>query len=285
MVLNSESKTDDSLITNIVNPSMFPLIYGKTNVLREGGTVELNECLESYQNAKIASSQPERSLSSVMFERRISGIPEVTSGYQRDQKDLDRWSTRFQWLPCEVSFRGVPSSDTEVKIVSYINNLHPVRNQPLYHYLETLISLAIEPWNDCLLLGKQNGRVPMRIRSYGTGPGPLCSCSGHYSLCECSIHPEPGTVCSYADWKKGLTSEAVVKKTNHAEPERAGEIRPDPNHEFYNVALQETFREEGLQVIVKISRCVFSSMLNVIQNLLLPPVEHGGIKLTVSTVM
>lgn len=52
-----------------------------------------------------------------------------------------RFSTKFQWLPCEIEFRDQDDTGLEVpvKITSYINNLHPERHPELYHTLEKLI--------------------------------------------------------------------------------------------------------------------------------------------------
>lgn len=74
------------------------------------------------------------------------------------------WSTRFQWLPCEVKF----SSDgtKNVRVTSYINNLHPQHHRDLYALLEVLIAQAVPTWNDVLFKGT-HGRSPPRILTYG----------------------------------------------------------------------------------------------------------------------
>lgn len=236
----------------LVNPSMFPLVYGKTKVLMKECIVDLDQCLESYRDASTkAPTQSERVPTPAMLEREsYSGLPFSN----RDEADLFRWSTRFQWLPCEVSFVHESRSDTAVKIASYINNINPGRNRPLYRTIESLISLAIEPWNDCLILGS-NARVPMRIRTYGVGPASGCACPEGL-MCKVHMHPDPGTVFSFADWKEGRTGKTVVKKTNHSDPHLAEETQLDSDHKFYKISLQDTFRDQGLQVIVKISRCV-----------------------------
>ncbi|KAL2034939.1 hypothetical protein VTO58DRAFT_100856 [Aureobasidium pullulans] len=57
----------------------------------------------------------------------------------------------------------------DVRITSYVNNLHPIRSRALYGTIEKLISQSIEPWNQILI--KQNrGRAPIRIRTYGVEP-------------------------------------------------------------------------------------------------------------------
>ncbi|PYH43626.1 uncharacterized protein BP01DRAFT_384283 [Aspergillus saccharolyticus JOP 1030-1] len=52
----------------------------------------------------------------------------------------------------------------EIRITSYINNLHPA-NAQAYSAIEKLISLAIRPWNDILVKGVR-GRMPRRIHTY-----------------------------------------------------------------------------------------------------------------------
>ncbi|KAF7946952.1 uncharacterized protein EAE97_004201 [Botrytis byssoidea] len=162
-------------------------------------------------------------------------------------------------LPCEVEFDG--TSDTSVRITSYINNLHPIKNKGLYSMIEQLIQLVIEPWNDCLLKG-EHGRVPTRIRIYGTvdleeelgKPSALIERSHENDL----KHPEPGAAFTYEEWKEGKSGKFTADKAVwEGLPEYAccsGTKHKDfdSDHEFYSIALQESFREKGLQVFVQI---------------------------------
>jgi hypothetical protein len=73
------------------------------------------------------------------------------------------------------------------------------------------------------------------------------------------VHPEPGTAYTYQQWKAGQAWEAIIKR-------KACDYRPDVEaptaqipHETYRVALQESFRQKGLQVIVKIDRIELDS--------------------------
>jgi hypothetical protein len=61
-------------------------------------------------------------------------------------------------------------------------------------------------------------------------------------------HPEPSVSFSYEQWKDSkFTGRAIL-------PQRVGEF-PDPLHHLYiPVRLQETFRRDGLQVVIEISR-------------------------------
>lgn len=58
-------------------------------------------------------------------------------------------------------------------------------------------------------------------------------------------HPEPGTAFGYNDWKAGRADKTIIDR------------KDDPGlntcHNFYKVALQDSFRKKGLQVVVKIS--------------------------------
>jgi hypothetical protein len=134
-------------VLNLVHPSLYPLVYGRTPVLLDGGHTNLNN-LTPYANTSIAP------------------IPERPSDSNQELDIQDRrlearWSYKFQWLPCEVEFAGVARKD--VRITSYINNLHP-RHTQLYSLLEQLISKAIEPWNQVLVRGGK-GRTPVRTRA------------------------------------------------------------------------------------------------------------------------
>jgi hypothetical protein len=87
-------------------------------------------------------------------------------------------------------------------------------------------------------------------------------------------HSDPGTAYSYEDWKAGRTGKAIVGPAHHdhvCRPDyelslffdanpwltpyewmyKPKEEDPD-NHQFYTIALQDEFREHGLQVVVRI---------------------------------
>ncbi|KAL4971321.1 hypothetical protein BDW66DRAFT_165451 [Aspergillus desertorum] len=135
----------ESVVVNLVDPSLFPL-YSWSSCSKEGPLVS-----ELLQLAKGGSVWP--------------GGPHI-------------WSSKFQWLPCEVGFTGPPGS-TDVRISSYINNLHPT-NREMYSAIEAVISSSIKQWNEILVRNKWRKaiprfhgnciscpREPIRIRSYG----------------------------------------------------------------------------------------------------------------------
>ncbi|KAJ5898051.1 hypothetical protein N7504_008339 [Penicillium tannophilum] len=165
---DSYMSDSESSVRDVVDPFMYPLIYGRTRVLTAGGKVDM----ERPESWRLSQSQ-------------IAPVPEIPrSGYslndthyhneemhveEREKKSLsdcryigkrNYWSTAFQCLPCEVAL----NKQGGVQITSYINGVHP-KERRIYKALEGLISAAIQPWNEMLILGDQ-GRTPIRIRTY-----------------------------------------------------------------------------------------------------------------------
>ncbi|TGO34907.1 hypothetical protein BHYA_0177g00140 [Botrytis hyacinthi] len=244
-------------VINVVDPSLYPLVYGKTKVVLEGGKVGLNDFSKSYGHG-ITTEIPQVHPKGSNVAGAAKKLKRVGFPFCNDE-DLYRWSTNYQWLPCEVEFDG--TSDTSVRITSYINNLHPFKNKGLYGMIEQLIQLFIESWNDCLLKG-EHGRVPTRIRTYGTvdqkeelGKSLAPTERSHENDFK---HPEPGTAFTYEEWKEGKNGKSIIDQAvREGLPKYAccSETRHkdfDNDYEFYSIALQESFRGKGLQVFLQI---------------------------------
>ncbi|KAE8376878.1 hypothetical protein BDV26DRAFT_293674 [Aspergillus bertholletiae] len=329
---------------DLVDPLLFPLVYGRSLVLAVEGTVQLHDVLESYKDATVAPSH---------FDRRTDFLKVQE---QVEKCEFYRWSSNYQSLPCEVKYKD---SGTEVQITSYTNNLH-LMHKELYRAIEELMSLAIKPWNDCLIRGRNDwndilnegrfGPIPLRIITCGVewemsspnGPSHLMSLRikgkrgeerprerrprrplvqrepedfsdvisrGHMELpppdsnlwqrakeylelpedgsttpvaapdgwMEPPLgpwvniirkqsrlirfrHPEPGTAFSYEAWKTGRHGDKAIidmvreRKDWHHQP-----FKPVvPPHEPYSMALQDIFRNQGLQVNVKMDSIEFT---------------------------
>lgn len=68
------------------------------------------------------------------------------------------------------------------------------------------------------------------------------------------VHPEPGMSYTYQQWEVGQAWEPIKKKVFRSnEPVTERETAQIP-HQAYTIALQDSFRQKGLQVIVKINR-------------------------------
>lgn len=137
----------NDMVLDLVHPSLFPLVYGKSRVLKVGDkTVGLNDCVNRCgEGAVLELSKNEK--------------PKKT----RRSPDMNPFSTKFQWLPCEVdisgdhakyddltdAFRVLDAYEVFCRIVSYINNLHP-RHAELYGIVEKVIDAAIPLWERTL---------------------------------------------------------------------------------------------------------------------------------------
>lgn len=288
------------VLLELVDPMLFPLIYGKSLVLMDGGQVDLLKCFESCGSGEPAPPQPDKRKDALKVQKNIEEWRWCTFGsHTKEEIGFFRWSATFQMLPCEVQFG---ESGTDVYIKSYINNLHPVRYKALYGSIEKLISAAIKPWNECLIKGEK-ARWPIRIRTFGMTWEPQYPNSvidalkrddgteafndamrdaerflrlpdrgsnepaelpedWDKSVWDTTYHldrswpdkyelhyPEPGVSFSYDDWKLGRIGAPIrAKKTWKGD----AATPPVPDHEFYSINLEDTFREQGLQVIVRI---------------------------------
>ncbi|OBT68196.1 hypothetical protein VE03_02361 [Pseudogymnoascus sp. 23342-1-I1] len=250
--MKSEKRPNQQVQLNLVDPSLYPLVYGRTCVLSNGEKLDLDTCLDFYESGTPAPLYAKNAPPPNVLQGIHEGKERPFAAGRISYGDIGmlRWSSRFQWLPCEVEFTG--DEGTDVAITSYINNLSPVHHKPLYGIIEKLISLAIEPWNRSLIKGR-SGPVPIRLRTYDAEynsdqvrlePGEKLKESDPQ-------HPEPGTAFSYEDWKDGRNGKVVMNMDDYYLIKYS--VPLDYKHDMYEINLQDTFRKEGLQVIVKMS--------------------------------
>lgn len=153
----------DEKVLNLVHPSLYPVVYGKSRVLQHR-QITLDDSLAPHDNCSILGALH------LLDGDETAILGERPCWLQEARATDDRlWSAKFQWLPCDVSFTD--ETDFSVKIESYINNLHPQRHRPLYPIIESFISLSIPAWNE-VLIDSDLGRTPIRIRSTGAITDP-----------------------------------------------------------------------------------------------------------------
>ncbi|GAK64262.1 uncharacterized protein PAN0_004d2474 [Moesziomyces antarcticus] len=281
-------------VLNVVHPSLYPLVYGRTNVLPEG-SVGVEDCVDACGRG---TPFPEQSK---------PAPPANTWPRSEEHETAEFYSYRFQWLPCDVDFAG--DSGTDVRIRSYINNLEPRCNRQLYGLIERAISASIEPWNQVLLRGRF-GRVPLRIQCHSVDCEPddepqwlrgllddedededsvayresLAKVQEYFYLpddpemerlegpCQSVedaieeagglygaalmkyrrtrhvIHPEPGDKEAYLRWRP------LDESTHGAKAHAKKRQKRDPMADgYYDVNLEQEFRNRGLQVIIKLA--------------------------------
>lgn len=105
-------------VLDIVHPSLWPLVYGRSRVIPDK-PIGLAEALDHCGTGCV--------------------IPQPLSV----ERTTLQQSTRFQWLPCDVTI----SPEGKAKINSYINNLHPVHHAQLYPVIQDLIEKSLPAWD------------------------------------------------------------------------------------------------------------------------------------------
>lgn len=268
-------------VLDLVHPSLFPLIYGRSKVLPTG-KVGLQNCTEYIGKGEVV--KPPASTDTEENQSYHYGF----SGNARTKY----WSQDFQWLPCDVEF----AEERDIKIISYINNLHPAPHRRLYAVIESFISKSIPLWD----------RVLSSIRPPNTGfprwQTRINMESTEYEFPQGMNRPPPsstdggedreGEVEGQLEDTKGSSTDSGQDRGGEAEghlEESEGEsddetesdsentedwqratrvlIKPEPKPERYasyasSVArsnraidfnLREDFAEDGIQVIVKLA--------------------------------
>ncbi|KAJ5372729.1 hypothetical protein N7517_004735 [Penicillium concentricum] len=148
----------------LVDPSLYPLVYDRSHVLVHGGHGSLDNLWGIAR--EVTKELP------VYPVDQAERWPGADAYWMPGKMGTENcWSNRFQWLPCEVQFSSMssqtPNDGPDVRITSYVNNLHPDHHTRLYKHLEHVIAASVPSWNEILFYGNTRGRHPPRILTYG----------------------------------------------------------------------------------------------------------------------
>ncbi|KAF7977247.1 hypothetical protein HWV62_4361 [Athelia sp. TMB] len=211
----------DDIVLDLVHPSLFPVVYGTTRILKDS-IVSLEQSVALCGKGEVLPVPP--------------ALPVPTRrGYHHAELHGDPFSRKFQWLPCQVEFTD---DDDEVKITSYINNLHPGEHKALYGVIEKIIAKAIVMWNHTLDPLKGGfSETPTRIPFEGPEYG-----STDDILPENRPAQEPGE--DDETYEERLQELTLIQPT-------VGEFEEPEEKDLLN--LREQYAEHGLQVIVKLA--------------------------------
>ena len=209
-------------VLDLVHPSLFPLLYGRSRIL-SSGVVELQDCVNYIGKGEITTTPDDSQV-------KLYGSESTYDGW--GDTDPKFWSKAFQWLPCDVKFAG-----NDVKITSYINNLHPTLHTELYSVIESFIAKSIPLW-DSTLTSTYGGRTA-RILHYHTDYEYF---QGTWPPAELGDDLEDSNACDY--W------EETTRVLQKPEPRNFASYQPPVDAK---VSLRGQFGEHGLQVIVKLT--------------------------------
>ncbi|GJJ74741.1 hypothetical protein EMPS_07099 [Entomortierella parvispora] len=110
-------------VLDLVHPSLFPAVVGETRITTEPAIPAL-ECIGK---------------GTVL---RSEDLPPVAESRRYEKF----FSKKYQWLPTDFSV----SSEGKVKIMSYINNLHPVEHADMYPVLEEIFEKFLPMFEEVL---------------------------------------------------------------------------------------------------------------------------------------
>jgi hypothetical protein len=219
----------DGKVVDLVHPSLFPVIYGRTRILFDK-VISIDDCLGSIGQGDILQVPPEN-------ETAIVGYPQNLYGWRRmESEGLRPFSRKFQWLPCDVKFID---HDGECRILSYINNVHPTEHCALYQVIEKIISRTIPLWNRTLTNARGEGRQHERLIYDKVEYLPTST-----------PRPVEGDYSSRAEYLGRVKAWEESGRIKLPEPEEF--VPPEISHED-EIDLQRDFQERGLQIIVKLA--------------------------------
>lgn len=207
-------------VLDLVHPSLFPLVYGRTRILPNSIT-NLEDAIERCGEGVLL------------------GLPATVGDVRREYSD------KFQWLPCDVDI-----SREGAKITSYINNLHPQAHIALYHTIEKIIDRAIPLWNMTLsplgYVGTCVGtpkRIQYSICVYDPDPESWPDHEGPQQ----DPHEDID-----AFWERREEWYEQTRRVVKPQPNQFQEP-PDGSDSCRSVDLRRDFGHRGLQVIVKLA--------------------------------
>ncbi|KAJ3459762.1 hypothetical protein MRS44_015835 [Fusarium solani] len=252
----------NDMVQDLVHPSMYPFVYGRSKFIQEE-VVGVHDALDHVGKG--------------------ATVP------KDEQPESDRvfWSTTYQWLPSNISF----GDDGTIKFTSYVNNLNPEKFPEIYETLERVIDKAIPAWDQCLheytnwKKGPIAGRLDSRFHKITEASdsddnlwAPELDVAKFKDIDVNLTHEELAQLEDMACFEKGntqigwkaqhermrqglppLTPNVEDRHIARAKWEKVREAKLPEPRQFEEIdyapekSLREKFKENGLQVIVKMA--------------------------------
>ena len=253
-------------VLDLVHPSLFPFIYGRSHLLPS-----------EYVSLEDPSLQSGKGICSLVAENGDLQHHETHKGSFRFRSKgtiVSVYSQRFQWLPCDVFV----NSAGDAKIRSYINNLHPAKHIDVYGVVEKVISQVLPMWEAALTeTFKQQVLVPDYIGSgrpghtHGYYPPRIRICRPEWKISRPAEFEDSEEKERYWGWVEALENDSYYSRGANPTDfvhnqlwERSGLIQPEPTQMNYdsrarlrkrtkNLSLTNDFPRKPLQVIVKLA--------------------------------
>lgn len=121
---------------DLVHPSYFPLVYGRSKILRDR-VINRDEALANMGQGEVIE------VPTGPLGERTRKEGQTWRVASRDDIQIAPYSSSYQWLPFDVQFR----EDGSPYIASYINNVHPTHHSDVYTAMEKILDKTIPMWN------------------------------------------------------------------------------------------------------------------------------------------
>lgn len=223
-----KAQTDGSSKIRVVDPFLFPLIYGRSKIL-PAKHISLGDCA-SLAGTGVTLRKESENLKNEEYDS-SNGTGDLVHNHPW-------YDPYFQQLPCEVVL-----SEKGCQITSYINNVHPAQHAGLYAVIEKIIEQALPMLTETL----NYHLVPKRIA--------LPEDPGYFALemgSEAFVLEDSG----FAHWRQSSGTALPEPDNFRSWREQSGEYlgeQPQVLPRFENpVDLWTKLQERGLQVIVKV---------------------------------
>lgn len=119
----------------IVPIGLFPLVYGRSCVLRDR-LIGVDDAIENAGQGEVIPCPTETGITREDIAWRVTSRDDIT---------IRPYSRKFQVLPSDLKL-----VDGRWRINSYLNNVHPTRHRDLYGVIEEIFNLLIPQWNGTL---------------------------------------------------------------------------------------------------------------------------------------
>lgn len=123
----------DEWEVELVNPSVFPLVFGRSRILRNS-VVGREDAIRALGHGDIIAIPTDPEMSHTDMNWRISSRADI---------NVKPYSLKYQWLPCDVLFKA----DGTCYIASYINNVHPEIHKEFYCVTEQILDSVVPLWD------------------------------------------------------------------------------------------------------------------------------------------
>ncbi|KAF4990267.1 hypothetical protein FGRMN_8575 [Fusarium graminum] len=123
----------NDMVQDLIHPSMYHFVYDRSPFIQEE-VVGVSNALDFIGQGNPVKGMTEDETPDPL---RWDSFREINREY---------WSRKYQWLPANIRFRD----DGSARFTSYVNNLHPTKFSHIYKALEQVIDKAIPAWDQCL---------------------------------------------------------------------------------------------------------------------------------------